>query len=787
MRRTAPGGQAASLLGFLLASPELAADRSELIDVLWPQRPPRDPQTALRPILSRMRRALDPATLEGRRRVRLTLPQPVWTDLGEATGALKSARAAARAQQWGPVRAHAEAALDLLRPGFLPGIEDEWAHARRLELEELELEAIEWIARGSLALGGAETGGAQRAARDLVQRAPFRETGHRFLMEALAAEGNFAEALRVYDDLRVLLRDELGTAPAADLQALHQRLLTGAGEPRAIADEPAPAALPRQLAPRERSAFVARDRELELLRAVWRETLAGSRRLVFMAGEPGIGKTRTAKEFAHVAHADGTVLYAACQEEAIVSYQPFVEALRSAGIDWAEVAGAAPASGDAEMQRFLLFEAISARLDELASRAPLALVIDDLHWADRATLHLLRHVARAAGEAPLLIVGTYRDAEIRPSHPLAELLADLRRDRLVERVQLEGLRENDVGALIAAHAGHAAPPSLVATVHEHTDGNPFFVEEVLRHLIETGVLFERGGRWTSVLTPDEIGVPEGVQEVLSRRLARLSDSCRSVLAAAAVLGRECSFDVLRATVAEEDDALIAAVEEARDAQLVVELERADGPAYGFTHALVRQTLYSGLSAPRRQRLHAQAAEAIERRHGDLQVAELALHQRLAGSAGDAEKAVAFSLRAGGEAAAAFAWEEAAGHWEGALAVLARAGGRERERADLLIALADLMVVVGDLGRQIDCLEQALALYVGLGDEERAAQAHSRLGMAHSLIDSIYADHLDIRRAFGHFEAARAPLAAGAAAARPRAPRGRRRHRPDLRPAHRARR
>jgi tetratricopeptide (TPR) repeat protein len=233
-----------------------------------------------------------------------------------------------------------------------------------------------------------------------------------------------------------------------------------------------------------------------------------------------------------------------------------------------------------------------------------------------------------------------------------------------------------------------------------------------------------------------------------------------VLAAAAVLGRECSFDVLREMVALDDDELISALEEARDAQLMVELERSDGSAYGFTHALVRQTLYRGLSGPRRQRLHAQAAAAIERVHGDAQIAALALHHRLAGSAGDAVKAIDCSLQAAVQAAARFAWEEAADHWDGALAVMTRAGGRERERADLLVALGDLMVVVGDLGRQIAYLEQALALYDALGDRERSARVHSRLGMAHSLMDSIYAEHLDIGGAFRHFDAARAVLGHG---------------------------
>jgi tetratricopeptide (TPR) repeat protein len=421
-------------------------------------------------------------------------------------------------------------------------------------------------------------------------------------------------------------------------------------------------------------------------------------------------------------------------------------------------ARAEAATGDAELRRYLLFEAVSSLLDRLAARTPLALVIDDLHWGDCGTLDLVRHVARARHEAALLIVGTYRDADVHQSHPLAELLADLRRDQQVRRMTLDGLKELDVGALIASHAGHAAPPSLVATVHEHTDGNPFFVEEVLRHLIETGVLYERDGRWTSALTADEIGVPEGVQEVLARRISRLSDFCRSMLVAAAILGREFSFEVLRATVGANEDELIAGLEEALESQLIV--ERRDGDAYAFTHALVRQTLYNGTSGPRRRRLHAQAAAAIEQAHGEDEIAALARHHRLAGAAGDATKAIRASMTAGERAAARFAWDDAAEHLDGAAAVMARIGGSERDRARLLVALGDLMVVVGDLGRQIAYLEQALALYERLGDADRAAQVHSRLGMALSLMDSIYAEHLDIARAFAHFDAARPVLEQG---------------------------
>lgn len=181
---------------------------------------------------------------------------------------------------------------------------------------------------------------------------------------------------------------------------------------------------------------------------------------------------------------------------------------------------------------------MAALLAAASAPTPLVLILDDVHWADRATLHLLRDVSRTVREGSLLIVGAYREADVRAGHPLAELLGDLRRDRLVEHVSLDGLDERGVGVLIASNAGHGAPSALVETVHGETAGNPFFVEEVMRHLIETGVLFERGGRWASALTPDEIGVPEGVKAVVSTRLGRLSDECRAALSHAAVLGRE---------------------------------------------------------------------------------------------------------------------------------------------------------------------------------------------------------------------------------------------------------
>jgi tetratricopeptide (TPR) repeat protein len=388
-------------------------------------------------------------------------------------------------------------------------------------------------------------------------------------------------------------------------------------------------------------------------------------------------------------------------------------------------------------------------------------VLDDLHWADRGTLHLLRHVVRSGREPALLVTGTYRSTEVAAGHPLAELLADLRRERLFERILLDGLDAPQVAELIATEAGREAASAVVAAVHGKTDGNPFFVQEVVRDLLESGALVESGGVWGAALRSDEIGVPEGVAEVLVSRLARLSDRCRDVLSSAAVLGREFDFRTLAAMHDGGEDAVLAALEEALAAHLVVEVGEHGDAGFAFRHALVRETLYNGLSTPRRHRVHARAARSIEAIHGEDSLAALATHERLAGPAGDNGRAIAFSLRAGEQARELSAWEDAAAHWDGALGVMERGGGAAvPDRARLLVALGELMVVAGDPGRHIGYLERALALYEELGDEQRAAQVHSRLGTAWCLVDSIYGEHLDVGRAFRHLDAARPALTRG---------------------------
>ena len=461
----------ASLLGFLLASPERAADRAELIDVLWPHRAPRDPQAALRPILSRLRRALEPAALEGRERLRLRLPGPVWTDIDEAAEALAAARAAAKAERWARARAHANAALGLLRPGFLPGIDDDWAHARRLELEELELEALEWIARASLGLGDAELGAAQRAGRELVARSPFRETGHRFLMEALAGGRQRRRGpARLRRPARPAARRARNRRPRPSCRRCTSGCSSATAARRRSPDEPPlVAAPPPARAARAVGVRGARARAGRPARSAWDEARSGppaargrGRRAGHRQDAPGDRSSRTT---AHRGR-DGALRRPARRRRSSPTSRSSrrCAAPGSTGRGSRGCRGASelarlipelpaqpePASGDAELQRYQLFEAMSSLLDEIAvagtaraghRRPPLG------RPRARCTCCATSH-ARPR-EAPLLIVGTYRDAEVRPSHPLADLLADLRRDRLVERIALEGLRERDVGALIA--------------------------------------------------------------------------------------------------------------------------------------------------------------------------------------------------------------------------------------------------------------------------------------------------------------------------------------------------
>ena len=453
------------------------------------------------------------------------------------------------------------------------------------------------------------------------------------------------------------------------------------------------------------TAFLGRERELARMGEVWTRAVGGRRQLILLAGEPGIGKTRLASEFSSVrAESAATVLVGRCDEEALVSYQPFVEALRwyvhvcpepDLRAQLAAIGGggelgpllpellrrvpdlpAQPAMNP-EGQRYRLFETVAALLAAATATRPMILVCDDLHWADKPTLLMLRHIMRASDAASLCIIGTYRENELARTHPLVELLADFRSEPSVTRLSLHGLEEVHVQGLIDAVVGSDVWPQLARAVTHNTNGNPFFVVEMLRHLSETGALAELrhaplGGG---------LGLPEGVKEVIGRRLSRLSEASNRTLSLAAVIGREFNIGVLEALGDVPEGGLLDAIDEAVQAQLIAELPDRVG-SFTFVHALIRETLYGQMTTARRVRLHRRVGEAIERlAHGrpDPPLADLAYHFVQSASADTADKAVDYATRAGDGAADALAPEEAARFYDMALQSLEfKAPGPENE-------------------------------------------------------------------------------------------------------------
>ncbi|WP_076185656.1 BTAD domain-containing putative transcriptional regulator [Mycobacterium colombiense] len=461
--------------------------------------------------------------------------------------------------------------------------------------------------------------------------------------------------------------------------------------------------------------FVGRGRELEGLLSAWQTALAGGVPTVLIAGEPGVGKTRLAGEWSQQAYAQGAVvLYGRCDEDLGAPYQPFAEALRSlapcVGADrlrglrgvealLALVPGLAdvlpdltsPAHADPDTERYALFDAVVALLEIASKSAPIVLILDDLHWAAKPTLLLLRHLLRFGDHARVQIVGTYRSTDLDRSHPLAAMLADLHRDGTANRLTLSGLDEEDVTAYVA-EAGYD-DEELAHALASVTGGNPFFLIEALRHVDESG------GVW------DQSTLPQGVREAVSRRLSRLPAETNKALAAAAVVGSRFDLELVEQVVGGD---LIDAFDEARQAGIVIE---EPGGYYRFNHAIVRQSLLAELASVRRMRLHQRIAATLETLPGadDDLLAELAHHYFECAWAGNAAKAVFYCRRAADQAMARLAYEGAADLYHQALHALEEIddelADRDEQTAELLIARCEALLAAGDVASAAGAVSQ----------------------------------------------------------------------------------
>ena len=589
---------------------------------------------------------------------------------------------------------------------LLPGLDDDWVYRARDAHSDRLIAAFERLAAASEAAG--DLSAAVRWTRRQTSHDPLSEDAHRELIRRLAEAGDRPSALATFAQLRTRLADELHVAPSAATRELVDAVRR---EDRAGARSRSAPSLPAALEMRRGRPFVGRGETLERLRNAWSGARGGPPQLWLIAGEPGIGKTRLAAEFASAVHGDGApVLYGRAYPEALTPYQAFAEALG--------VSRFADLVESADGDRYALFDAAAS---ELARPPGALLVIDDLHWADRPTLLLLQHVIRSSQPNPLLVVGTYRHAEVDAGHPLAEALGELRRDHPFERIALDGLGPDELADLIAGVTGSAGDERFVRAVHDETEGNPFFVEEVLQHLAESGSLEQR----MATGSLGAMGVPEGVKDVVGRRLAALGEHANHVLAIASVVGRRFGIDLLERLSGRDEDELIGALDDALAADLIAEEPGAPG-RFAFTHALVRETAYDALSRTRRVRLHARVGRALEELHRPTSnpiSASWRIISSAAAEPGHAEDAVRYATAAGDRAMEHLAYEDAAGHYRGALATLALVGGApDIQRCDLLLELGAAEARAGEGVNARANFEQAADLGERIGSAARVAEA-----------------------------------------------------------------
>ena len=625
-RTPAAFDRAAALLAWLALNPGLHP-RSAVAARFWPDVLDESARASLRSALWALRRQLgeeaNGALVATRDRV--GLGDDVWVDVGEA----ERLRAAGQLEE----------ALALAEGELLPGLEDEWAFEARDEHRARTAAVLEQLAAAS------EEAGDLRRAADLSRRAaaldPLSEEAHRSLMRRLAAAGDRAAALTAFSELRTRLLQTLRVGPSEETRRIAESLR---------ADAPAER-VPAPLRRIDTQLFVGRTSELGRL-AHLRDRHGEGVGIGLIAGEAGSGKTRLAARFAVDSAALGaTVLYGCCAEEALVPYEPFADAVGESGLD-------------------------AAALEERLASVPgdrLCLVLDDLQWADRATLALLSRLVRGHLAERLLVVGAYREDEA--NEPLFAAFADLRRNCVVERIELFGLGVEEMAALIGGAFETSAAAAQARAIHARTGGNPFYARELARHVAEQ--------------PRTSFGdVPEGIRDVVRARVERLSEDCASVLAAAAVLGESFGTPELEAVSGRSAEILEQTLDEAAAAGLI---EHLGAGRHRFAHALTRDAVYAGLGASRRARLHRAAADALAARYGldtGPRLAEIALH-RCAGAAdgSDVEAAVELAERAADWALERDAYEQAVTLLTRALKLLTDADVERRRRITRTRAIA----------------------------------------------------------------------------------------------------
>jgi predicted ATPase/DNA-binding SARP family transcriptional activator len=728
-------------------------------------------------------------------------------------------------------------ALALYKGDYLPeDIYEDWTQRRRDRLRRVH----SWLLENAAELATA-TGKGQRACEyllELLEQNPSDEQTHRQLMLLYARMGRRAEAVNQYVALRKALKEDLRATPLVETNELFRRIQMGqiavdlrekfesgplavkpVQETVAVSGVPAKSDLElpairtdeldavsaqteeemaaRQLDPERilKAGLVGREEEITRLQRAFQYVRGGQTRVTFISGEPGIGKSRLASDFAQWAEKteQARVLWGYCYEmSGLLPYQPIADAITAqvracpaeelpallgeSAVDLAKIAPEIrlklsdlpqPEPLGAEVERRKLYSAVAHFFQRFAAGRPLILILDDLQWADAATLHLLNYLtlqggsvkpfeAQTAGEkgggTPLYLL-LYRTGEVNETHPLRNLIAALMRIGIADELRLQRLSEEQVHQLLVNIAGHPVTPEFSSEIYRHTEGNPFFIGEVVRGLILEGKVIWNGERWQRTVDTSELEIPASVRLVIERRLVNLSPECRVTLTLAAVLGRQFSSSLLCKAHSVSEDVIAEHIDTAIQLQILTSLHtEGDGKLRGsvsdsrgeeratsarheallassrqdfdlsFTHDKIREVLYQWLNPLRRRVLHRHAAQAIEARYAAyLQpyYSRLAYHYQMAEDYG---KAVDYLLKAAEQALHVYAFVDAGNYVKTALDLLIGDGERAR-RAALLHQLSDIYLYTGQLNDAIQAGLASAALWRDLGENLKQAEAY----------------------------------------------------------------
>ena len=638
---------------------------------------------------------------------------------------------------------------------------------------EIESE-IDFLAREiSRAIG---LGGRDRRAGSVAERARLNVT--RAIKTALQKISEYHSGLGEMLDRSVHTGSFCSYVPYSPTPTVWKVSLNSL-EPTVSSDSTAPLLVKNELAFTQivagRTRFVGREPESADLDRVLKHVRSGEGRVVIIGGAPGVGKTRIATEFcAKATHGGLIAISGSCYErEEPEPFVPFVEILEtwlaraaspeafldSLGDDVSEIALLlpqlrrmfpeipAPSEVAPEHSRRILLTSIANVITRAAKNIPVVVLLEDLHWADESTLAALTHLARSLSQVPLLVVGTYRDNELDGAGPLAQTLDELNRLHILDRLSLSGISEGSVAAMIHDLSGSDPSPTVVEFIYSITEGNPFFVEEVFRHLLERGELMKSGAELLQNRSLSNIDVPPNVRLAIGRRLAKLSESTQRALGTAALIGRSFTFSLLEAATGLEPDPLLDQVEEAEKAGLI--LSGLDYPEarFQFSHELVRQAASANLSSPRRQRLHLRIADAIESMHADAPdeyANDLAHHLLHSGNMADPERTVKYLAIAAKRALVQSTYHTALQYLRHALELVATIRhSPARDKCELELQMNRGIAVLASAGwhvaEYLEAYSRARELCLTLGQEERLLEVLFALRFS-------YLEHGDHRRA-----------------------------------------